>query len=269
MTTIRTITILFAAALALAPLSAEAREDVRGSQASERQMTFAQRVGRDTETLLGATRRVEVTGYPEGRSTTGRGAEVQLMDKEGNPAATIEHLEFRTPEDAARFFEGAIDELGTTGSMDLAGKRVVRVKGPGLSDPTFLEAVLASAWKRGPKAGPREARVISVLDGKGVLFEDNGSNPTISGIFESNMEDARERSGRGLLMTGETLTDDSYTAVSSTDHLSLTTKDGIRKGWLSTPDMAVMMPSYVDTFLTMKAKTGMLQALGNMFGGGN
>lgn len=264
----RTLTILFAAALALAPLSAQARETVRGSQASEEQVTFAQRVGRDTDTLLGATRRVEITSYPEGQITTARGAEVQLLDKEGNPAATVERLEFRTPEAAARFFEEALNEVdsGAPLGLDLAGKWVVRVKGPGLSDPTFLESVLASAWKRGPKAGPREARILSVLDGKGVVFEDNGSNPTITGLF-GNMTDARDRSERGLLVTGETLTDDTYTDMSGAEHYSLTTKDGIRKGWIATSDMSVMMPSYADTFLTMKPRSGMLTALGNLLSG--
>jgi hypothetical protein len=266
----RTATLLFVAALALAPLTADAREEVRGSQASERQLDFATKLGQDTETLLGAIRRVEITSYPGGRITTARGAEVNLVDREGNPAATVQRLEFRTPEDAARFFDGVVKEGNSDGrwGVDLAGKWVVRVQGPAASNPPLLESILTSAWKRGPKAGPREARVLSVLDGKGYVFEDNGTNPTISSLFENNMEDARSRSEQGQLVQGETLTDDTY-SYTGDDHLSLTSKDGIRKGWLSTPDLAVMMPSYGSKFLTMKPKGGMLSALGNLLGGGN
>lgn len=267
----RSLTLLFAAALALSPLAAEARERVQGSQASEQQLTFANRVARDTDMLQGATRRVEVTSYPNGQITTGRGAEVQLFDREGNPSVTVERLEFRTPEDAARFFEGAINENEGNGrwGLDLAGKWVVRVKGEGLTDPAVLEGVLESAWKRGPKAGERDARLLSVLDGKGFIFEDKGTNPTISAFFENYMDDARERSGKGQLLSGETLTDDTYSFMEGSQHLSLTSKDGIRKGWIATSDMSVMMPSYADMFLTLKPKSGMLKALGNMFGGGN
>lgn len=267
----RTTSILLLAALALAPLTAQARETVTGTQASERQLDYAKRLGTDTDTLLGAIRRVEIQSYPGGHTNTARGAEVQLVDKEGNPAATVQRLEFRTPEDAARFFDAAVRAGDSNGrwALDLAGKWVVRVQGPAASNPPLLDSILESAWKRGPKAGPREARVMSVLDGKGYVFEDNGTNPTISMLFENNMEDARSRSENGRLFSGETLTDDTYSYSGEGDNLSLTTQGEIRKGWIATQDMAVMMPSYVDKFLTMKPKGGIAKVFEGLFGGGN
>lgn len=267
----RTLALLLAA-LFLSPLaSASARETVRGSEASDNQVSWARKVGADAGLLLGGTRRVEITSFPKGAIVTGRGGETQLFDAEGNPALSVERIQFRTPEDAARFYEGAINELDGDGrwGMDLAGKWVVRATGPALKDPTLLNTVLGSAWKHGPKAGAREARILSVLDGKGYVFEDKGQNPTISTLFESYTNDARERSDRGQLAAGETLTDESYTSMSGGRHVSFTTKDGIRKGWIATEDMSVMMPSYVETFLTMKHRNGIQQALGGLLGGRN
>jgi len=244
-----------------------AEESVKGFAVSDQQAAWAASLGADVRQSVSGTRKVEITATFKGKSVVARGAEVGLIYPE-DAKLFVQRLKFRTPEDAAFFYEEAIREqkkLGGNWAMDLAGQWVVRARGDAaaLERPGAFESVLDAAWAHGPEAGDREARMLSVLGGKGYVFEDAGHSQAVDAIFKRYMADARARSDKGELGTGETLTPTGYRSRVGTQHVMLsTTAKGVRQGWIAPEETAAEVAGYSRQLLTMhRKKKGMLGTL--------
>ena len=213
---------------ACAPAHAEV---VEGRAAEERHLAFSRSLARDLELPVAGVRRVLVSLPVAGEWVRGTGAEVVLVEGEGAEARTLrlQRIKFATPEEAQAFFANT-SASGDAWGMELRGVWIVRATGSVLEDPELSARALSSAWAHGPAAGRRDALFVKTAGG--YVVEDWVGSPVVAGVIDRRFQDATERSDRGLLAEGETLSADRYVSTAGTSYASFERRAELRRGVL-------------------------------------
>ena len=220
-------------------------------------------MARDLSRQIDGVRQVRWSEEVAGEWVHASGAEV-LLSVEGEAAGSalrLERVKFASAAAAQAFLSNPRASQGPW-AAELRGEWLVRVSGSALSDPELCARALASAWRRGPRAGERDALFVA-LEGGSYLVEDRVGLSAITGVVDRAFETASDASAQGLLPAGSQLSAEEYVSTSGQRYARFQRDGDLRRGLLGPIEASAQLDAYASRMFVRSS--GASGALGRLF----